>query len=155
FALVVTKIGWHEMLRQLAAVWLALPIIVALSFLRLVMQTSSWAAALRAEGIQASTGELMGVRLASQGMGYVTPLGAGIWEPMKIRLMGGRHAGSAAVGTLVDTGAYWFASALFGTLACISAGLLIAHGRRMTIVLASLACSFVIGLFLIARPKPL
>ena len=77
-------------------------IIVALSLVRLMLQTRSWSIALRQDGIQPSTGELMLVRLASQGIGYLTVLGPIASEPMKIRLLR-RHSKSPTAATLVDT----------------------------------------------------
>ena len=154
FAFIVAKIGWAGLVPQMKAVWLGLPIVIGLSFLRLAMQSGAWATALRCEGISASTGELMGIRLASQGAGYLTVLGPAISEPMKIRLLR-KHSGTATVATLVDTGTYWFASGLFGIFACLSAGLLVAHSRRASILLMVLAATFIAGLILMLRSKPL
>jgi len=154
FAFVAAKIGWGDVVPQLRAVSLGLPLILVLSLLRLFLQTSAWATALRAEGISASTGDLMGIRLASQGAGYISVLGPAISEPMKIRLVGS-DSGAAAVATLVDTGTYWFASSIFGIIACLGAALLVAQSRGSVILLAILAASFLTGLALIARPKPL
>ena len=58
--LVMAKVGW---LPQMKAIWTGLPAILALSSLRLMMQTSSWATALCAEGVEASALSLMGIRL--------------------------------------------------------------------------------------------
>jgi hypothetical protein len=151
FGLVIAKIGWVAVVPQIKAASKVLPVIIGLSILRLVMQTVSWAIALRAEGIAASTEDLIGMRLAAQGMGYITPLGAVISEPMKIRLLGG----SATVATLVDTGTYWFASGLFGIIGCIAAALLVARSVHTLTLLALLAAIFTGSVILIARPKPL
>ncbi len=69
FAFLVTKIGWVDVVPNMKAIWMGLPVIVSLSFFRLVLQTTSWAIALRTEGVIASTGELIGIRLACQGTG--------------------------------------------------------------------------------------
>ena len=50
-------------------------IIIGLSVVRVVFQTRAWAMALRADGMELPLGELMLVRLASQGVGYLSVLG--------------------------------------------------------------------------------
>ncbi len=73
FVFVLAKVGW---LPQMRAIWTGLPPILALSSLRLLMQTSSWATALCAEGVEASALSLMGIRLSAQGAGYISVFGA-------------------------------------------------------------------------------
>ena len=107
FVFVLAKGGW---LPQMKAIWTGLPAILALSSLRLLMQTSSWATALCAEGVEASALSLMGIRLSAQGAGYISVFGPVLSEPMKIRLLGNND--SVAVATLADTGVYWFAAGL-------------------------------------------
>ena len=107
FVFVLAKVGW---LPQMKAIWTGLPAILALSSLRLLMQTSSWATALCAEGVEVSALSLMGIRLSAQGAGYISVFGPVLSEPMKIRLLG--NSDSVAVATLADTGVYWFASGL-------------------------------------------
>jgi len=154
FAAVASKIGWGLLVEQLEAVWVAVPLLVVLGFCRLCLQTSAWAWALRAEGIDTSIRRLMGMRLASQGIGYLTPLGAAVSEPMKIKLLGGSTA-NAASGTLVDTCTYWFASAIAGIIACLGAAMLAGLSRSVTVMLVVLGVAFVIGLVLMTRSKPL
>jgi hypothetical protein len=69
---VASRIGWHTVASEFAAVRGGIAIIVAISLIRLILQTRSWSIALRRDGIHPSTGELMLVRLASQGIGYLT-----------------------------------------------------------------------------------
>jgi hypothetical protein len=76
-------------------------LIVALSVVRLRLQTQSWALALCKDGVDANITELMFLRLAPQGIGYLTVLGPAASEPMKIKLL--QHRGSATAATLVDT----------------------------------------------------
>jgi hypothetical protein len=42
FAFVVSKIGWSTVVYELRTVWIALPVLVALSVVRLLLQTQSW-----------------------------------------------------------------------------------------------------------------
>lgn len=150
FVFVLARIGWVP---QMKAIWTGLPAIIALSGLRLLMQTSSWATALRAEGVKASALSLVGIRLSAQGAGYISIFGPVLSEPMKIRLLGGGN--SVAVATLADTGVYWFASGLFGIFGCLAAALLLSHTRGGTIALVLLSAVFVAGLALIAQTKTL
>jgi len=150
FVFVLARIGWVP---QMKAIWTGLPAILALSCLRLLMQTGSWATALRAEGAEASTWSLMGIRLSAQGAGYISIFGPVLSEPMKIRLLG--NSDSVAVATLADTGVYWFASSLFGVFGCLAAAFLLSHTRGGAIALVILSAVFVAGLVLIAREKPL
>ena len=77
-----SRIGLHAVMKELAAVRAGIAIIIALSVVRLVLQTKSWSIALRRGGSQPSTSELILIRLASQGIGYLTVLGPVASEPM-------------------------------------------------------------------------
>src|SRR5438105_11441682 len=88
FAWVIAHVGLSAMLVQLKAMRVALPIVLALSVLRLFLQSITWSASLEGEHVSVDTTKLMGVRLASQSMGYLTVLGPVISEPMKIKLLG-------------------------------------------------------------------
>jgi hypothetical protein len=87
FAWVIAHVGFSAMLVQLRAMRIALPIVLALSVLRLLLQSITWSASLEGEHVSINTRKLMGVRLASQSMGYLTVLGPVISEPMKIKLL--------------------------------------------------------------------
>jgi hypothetical protein len=147
-----SRIGLHVVIQELAAVRAGIAVIIVLSLVRLFLQTRAWSIALRREGVHSSTGELMLIRLASQGMGYLTVLGPIASEPMKISLLR-RRSESPAAATLVDTGLYWFTSGLVGIAGCLAAGVLLAHNPKSLASALVLALIFVAGLFVIARPK--
>ena len=150
FVFVLAQVG---LVPQMRAIWAGLPALIALSSLRLLMQTSSWATALEAEGAEPAALSLMGIRLSAQGAGYISIFGPVLSEPMKIKLLGSGN--SVAVATLADTGVYWFASSLFGVFGCLAAALLLAHTKGHAIALVILSAVFGAGLALIAQRKPL
>jgi len=153
-AFVAWHIGPDKVFRELAAVRGGIAIIVALSLIRLMLQTRSWSIALRQDGIHPSTGELMLVRLASQGIGYLTVLGPIASEPMKISLLR-RHSKSPTAATLVDTGVYWFTTGILGVVGCVCAGILLAHKRNLLVSAVILALGTTTFLFVIARSNVL
>src|SRR6201984_2252654 len=111
FGWVIAHVGHSAVRVQLKAVRVALPIVLALSVLRLLLQSITWSASLEGEHVSVNTTKLMGVRLASQSMGYLTVLGPVISEPMKIKLLG-TSSEPTITATFLDTGVYWFTSAL-------------------------------------------
>lgn len=129
---VVMHTKLSALLTQLRAVKTALPIVLGLSLCRLLLQTGAWSQVLRQEGATVSTGELLGIRLASQSMGYLTMLGALISEPMKIKLLRA-PAERAATATLVDDAVYWTTSALSGLIGCGCLVLLAQHRGRFAL----------------------
>ena len=136
FAAVVSKIGWEAVLYQLRASWIAVPTLVGLSVLRLLLQTQSWRLALRDEGVSRSFGDLVGIRLASQGMGYLSVLGPALSEPMKVKLLGNRWENSARA-TIVDSGLYWLSSIVVGLIGCVGAVIALAKSQYATTLLAT------------------
>ncbi|HEX3227570.1 MAG TPA: hypothetical protein VHQ95_01320 [Pyrinomonadaceae bacterium] len=153
FAVVVSRIGWTAALTELRRIWIAIPFLIALSVVRLFLQTRSWKIALSAEGLKGSVGELIGIRLASQSMGYLSVLGPAISEPMKIKLLGDDWR-SAATATIVDSGVYWFSSVLAGVVGCMAATVTLAHSRYAATVFAITAL-FAVSAGLLLRKKPL
>ena len=149
---VASRIGWHEVLTTLAAVRGGIAVIVVLSTARLVLQTRSWSIALRQDGFHYSTGQLMLVRMASQGIGYLTVLGPVASEPMKISLLR-KHSKSPTAATLVDTGVYWFASGLVSIAGCLSACILLAHSAKSVASAVILSSILIAALFALARPR--
>ena len=74
--------------------------------------------------------QLVGVRLASQAAGYLAALGPVVSEPAKLVLLRNSAGMSAAApATLVETGMYWFTSAILGLAGAAAASLLIADAR--------------------------
>src|ERR1700748_1662739 len=88
FAWVIGHVGIPTVISQLKAMRIALPIVMALSALRLFLQSTTWSASLRGENVAVNRTTLIGVRLASQSMGYLTVLGPVVAEPMKIKVLG-------------------------------------------------------------------
>ncbi len=146
------RIGWADIARAMVQARAAIVVLIGLSLLRLILQTWSWSIALKTDGIEPSTIELMLIRLASQGMGYLTVLGAIASEPMKISLLK-KRGGSATAATLVDSGVYWFTSGLVGIAGCFSAALYLAHGGHSAVSSAIVAAMIAAGLIAIARAE--
>jgi hypothetical protein len=153
FAVVMSKIGWTAALTELRRIWLAIPLLIALSVVRLFLQTRSWKIALRAEGLKGNVGELIGIRMASQSVGYLSVLGPAISEPMKIKLLGNDWK-SAATATIVDSGVYWFSSVLAGVAGCIAAAVTLAQSRNAGTFFA-ITVVFALSAGLLLRKRPL
>jgi hypothetical protein len=153
FAVVVSRIGWGTVLHELRKVWIVLPLVVSLGVVRLLMQTQAWKIALREEGVETRFGELIGIRMAAQSMGYLSVLGPAISEPMKVKLLRNKWEDSAAA-TIVDSGVYWFSSTLVGIVGCVAAAIVLARGGHGTTLFA-IATLFVLLAALLFRRKPL
>ena len=149
FSFAVAQIGVDRLIREMEALKVGLMAIVALSLVRLFLQTRSWATALRQDGIRPTTSELMFLRLASQGIGYLTILGPAASEPMKIKLLQ-HHRGSATAATLVDTGVYWVSAAFVLVAGLVSATLIFTHSQRASLLLASIVTA---GIVVLVQPK--
>ncbi|HTU48438.1 MAG TPA: hypothetical protein VMF91_25480 [Bryobacteraceae bacterium] len=152
FTVVMKRVGPTVLAMDLRDIGVALALLLVFSVVRLLLQTYSWSAALKINGMSSSFPELIGVRLASQSLGYLSTFGPMLSEPLKIRLLGTSRASAAS--TLADTGIYWFTSSLFGIGGCVAAALLLGHSRY-TGWLALIACAFLSGIILIARKSPL
>ena len=152
FGFVAAKVGWGDMVQQLHAVVLALPILLALSAARMGLQTTAWSGALRTHGIRARATNLIGARLASRAMGYLSVLGPLVSEPMRISLLEDRSR-KATTASLVDTGVYWLSSWLFTIFGTICAIQFMSGGRRLW-SLVMLAPLLVGAAFLMIRRKP-
>jgi len=150
FGWVIVHAGRSSIVHQLQALRIALPIVVALSLCRLLMQTYSWSAALRSEGLEVGMARLMGIRVASQAMGYLTVFGPILSEPMKIKLLRTPVA-STATATFLDNGVYWFTSALVGIAGCVSISLVRTQGAASTLILFAV---FILIIVFIARRRP-
>ncbi len=140
FAWVITHIGLPAILQQLAGVRTALPIVLLMSLCRLLLQTSAWSQALRDQGVSVPPGTLMGVRLASQSMGYLTVLGPVLSEPLKIRLLRA-PAEPAMTATFLDDGVYWFTATLMGIAGWLCLPLVAVHGSWFSCSARNRRCS--------------
>jgi Lysylphosphatidylglycerol synthase TM region len=149
FAWVIVHAGPSAIVHQLQALRIALPIVLALSVCRLLLQTLTWSAALKNEGLDFGARKLIGIRLASQAMGYLTVFGPVLSEPMKIKLLRS-PVEATATATFLDNGVYWFTSALCGIAGCVSISLL--KSQRGTSALAFSAI-FVLVMVFMARRK--
>lgn len=127
FAWVIDRVGLASMMTQLKATRVALPIVLSLSIFRLFLQSATWSASLKGEKVAVNTATLIGTRLASQSMGYLTVLGPLVSEPMKVKLLGTSSEPTIAA-TLLDTGVYWFTSVLIAISGIISIALIAVHG---------------------------
>src|SRR5579864_7163712 len=152
FGWVIAHVGLSAMLVQLKAMRAALPIVLALSFLRLLLQSITWSASLEGEHVSVNTTKLMAVRLASQSMGYLTVLGPVVSEPLKIKLLG-TPTEPTITATFVDDGVYWFTSALLAVLGVVSLPFVAVHGARCHAIPALLSLAGMV--FVIMRRNPI
>jgi hypothetical protein len=134
---VMAHAGLPAIMHQLRALRVALPIVVALSLVRLLLQSMAWSAALKSEGLHVGLRRLIGIRLASQGMGYLTVFGPVVSEPMKINLLRTPIAPTATA-TFLDNGVYWFTSALVGIACCICITVMRAKGAASTLMFSAI-----------------
>jgi lysylphosphatidylglycerol synthase-like protein len=152
FAWVIAHVGLPTMMEQAKAMRLALPIVLALSLLRLFLQTATWSASLKGEDVSVGMTKLIGVRLASQSMGYLTVLGPLISEPMKVKLLG-TSSGPTITATFLDNGVYWFTSALLAIAGIVSLPLVAVHGKAYHSIPAILVLG--LAVVLIRRDTPI
>jgi hypothetical protein len=85
-------------------------------------------------------------------MGYLTVLGPVISEPMKIKLLGTASEPTIAA-TFLDTGVYWFTSALVVILGVVCLPVIAAHGATYHWIPGILALAF--ALVAITRRSPI
>jgi hypothetical protein len=152
FACVIGHVDLPALMEQVKAMRLALPIVLALSLLRLFLQTTTWSASLKGTDVSVGMTKLMGVRLASQSMGYLTVLGPLISEPMKIKLLGTSREPTITA-TFLDNGVYWFTSALLAIAGIVSLPLVAVHGRIYHSIPAVLVLAFAV--VIIRRRTPI
>jgi Lysylphosphatidylglycerol synthase TM region len=146
---VIVHAGPSAIMHQFKALRVALPIVAVLSLARLFLQTFTWSAALRSEGVHVGMPRLIGIRLASQAMGYLTVFGPVVSEPMKINLLR-TPVTPTATATFLDNGVYWFTAALVGIAGCISISLMKARGAASTLAFCAV---FALIMVFIARRK--
>jgi len=141
FVWVLAHLGLSTLVEQLKAMRIALPIVLALSVLRLLLQSVAWSASLKGAQISVEIPRLAGARLAGQSMGYLTVLGPVISEPLKIKLLG-TSTEPTVTATFLDDGVYWFTSALLAIAGLLSLPFISVHGTAYRL----LPALFVLGL---------
>ena len=151
FVWVLAHVGLAHLVDQLKAIRIALPIVLALSLLRLLLQSITWSASLQGRHVSVGIVKLAGARLAGQSMGYLTVLGPVISEPLKIKLLGTSTEATIA-GTFLDNGVYWFTSALLAIVGIASLPFVAAHGAVYRSVPAALVLALMV--FVITRRNP-
>ena len=149
---VITHMGTPSMLQQLKAIRIALPVVLALSVIRLALQSLTWSASLKGENVHVDTAKLAAVRLAGQSMGYLTVLGPLISEPMKIKLLGTPRSPTITA-TLLDDGVYWFTTTLIAIAGIISLPFVVAHGARLNLIPPIIFLT--LAVFVITRRTPI
>lgn len=152
FTWVIAHVGLSAIKHVLSTMRIALPIVLALSVFRLVLQSITWSASLKGGDLSVDTAKLMGVRLASQSMGYLTVLGPVASVPMKIKLLG-TATETTITTTLLDDGVYWFTSLLFTIAGIMCLPLVAIHGARYHLSPAIVV--LVLALFVITRRNPI
>jgi hypothetical protein len=152
FAWVIAHVGLSTMVAQLKAMRVALPIVMVLSALRLFLQSTIWSTSLKGATVVVNTTRLIGVRLASQSMGYLIVLGPVISEPMKIKFLGTSSEPTITV-TFPDNGVYWFTSALVAISGIVCLPLIAAHGAASHSIPGILALAFAV--LAITRRSPI
>jgi hypothetical protein len=152
FAWVIAHVGLPTVMEQAKAMRVALPIVLALSLLRLFLQTATWSAALKGEHVSVGITKLIGVRLASQSMGYLTVLGPLISEPMKVKLLG-TSSQPTITATFLDNGVYWFTSTMLAIAGIVSVSLVGVHGRAYHLIPAVLVLG--VAVVMIRRRTPI
>lgn len=152
FVWVIGHVSVAELVRELRAIRTALPIVLALSVCRLVLQSITWSASLEGQNASAPVTKLIGVRMASQAMGYLTVLGPVLSEPMKIKLLE-TPTGPTAAATFLDDGVYWFTSILVAISGIVCLFSISVHPAGNHWTEAVVALSFFV--FIIRRRQPI
>jgi len=149
---VIAHAGLSVMVTQLGAMRVALPIVLALSVALLFLQSTTWSASLKGENLDVDTARLVGVRLASQSMGYLTVFGPVLSEPMKIKLLGTSPTPTVTA-TLLDSGVDWFTSLLVAISGIACLPFVIGHGRAYQWI--PIILTLAMGVFAITRRSPI
>lgn len=130
---VVRLVGPRNAWTHLQSLRLCLPLLILIGLARLGLQTWNWSIALNADGITVRPARLVGARLASQSLSYLSAMGPVVSEPMKLMLLRGpRGVAASAPATLAETAIYWFTSVLFG-LAGTCAGAMALSGASRSV----------------------
>lgn len=148
---VIARVRVPGIVQDFRAFKIAVPVVLALSLCRLILQTSAWSQALKDQRISIPARQLIGIRVASQGMGYLTVLGPVLSEPMKIKLLG-TPAEPTITATLLDDGVYWFTTILLAIAGWLSIPMVAIHGMHTPWVAAAVL-GLVLVLFFILSQK--
>ena len=152
FAWVLAHVALSTLVEQLKAMRIAVPIVLAFSLVRLLLQSIAWSASLKGEKISLGILKLAGVRLAGQSLGYLTVLGPVISEPLKIKLLG-TSTEPTVTATFLDDGVYWFTSALLAIVGIVSLPFVAVRGAAYHSIPAVLALALMA--FVITRRNPI
>jgi len=152
FMWVLAHVGLSTLMRQLKATRIALPIVLALSLVRLFLQSTAWSAALKGGQVSVNIPKLAGARLGGQSMGYLTVLGPVISEPLKIKLLG-TPTEPTVTATFLDDGVYWFTSALLAIVGLVSLPFVGVHGATSHLFPAIITLALMV--FIITRRNPI
>lgn len=152
FVWVLDHVGLSTLMGQLKAIRIALPIVLALSLVRLFLQSTAWSAALKGGQVSVDIPKLAGARLGGQSMGYLTVLGPVISEPLKIKLLG-TPTEPTVTATFLDDGVYWFTSALLAIVGLVSLPFVGVHGASSHLLPAIITLALVV--FTITRRNPI
>jgi len=148
---VIARVRVPGIVQDFSAFKIAVPVVLALSLCRLILQTSAWSQALKDQRVSIPARQLVGVRVASQGMGYLTILGPVLSEPMKVKLLG-TPAEPTITATLLDDGVYWFTTILLAIAGWLSIPTVAIHGMHAPSVAAAVL-GLVLVLFFILSQK--
>lgn len=152
FVWVLAHVGLATVVAQLKAMRIALPIVLALSLVRLLLQSTAWSVALKGEQVSVEIPKLAGARLGGQSMGYLTVLGPVISEPLKIKLLG-TPTDPTVTATFLDDGVYWFTSALLAIVGLMSLPFIGVHGTAYHLIPAIFVLALMI--LVITRRNPI
>jgi hypothetical protein len=152
FVWVLAHVGFSTLVEQLKAIRIALPSVVALSLVRLLLQTTAWSAALKGEQVSVDIPKLAGARLAAQSMGYLTVLGPVVSEPLKIKLLG-TSTEPTVTATFLDVGVYWFTSAVLAMVGLLSLPFVAVYGTAYHLIPTIIALALIV--FVITRRNPI
>src|SRR4029077_616647 len=152
FSWVIVHARPSAIVHQLKALRIALPLVLALSLCRHLLQTLTWSAALKNEGLDFGARKLIGIRLASQAMGYLAWYVPVVSERIRRRLLRS-PVEPTATATFLDNGVYWFTSALVGIAGCVSISLL--RSQRRTSALAFSVIFLLVIVFMTRRKSVL
>ena len=152
FTWVLAHVGLSTLMGQLKAMRIALPIVLALSLVRLFLQSSAWSVALKGGQVSVNIPKLAGARLGGQSMGYLTVLGPVISEPLKIKLLG-TPTEPTVTATFLDDGVYWFTSALLAIVGLVSLPFVGVRGATSHLFPAIITLALMV--FIITRRNPI